>query len=45
MKELSYKPKDEDEEHQQHAEGGHIVHGLHQYHQLPAQSREEPHQL
>lgn len=22
-------PKDEDKEHEQHAEGGHVVHGLH----------------
>lgn len=38
-------PEDEDEEHEKHAEGGHIVHGLHQHHQLPLQSWHETNQL
>lgn len=38
-------PKYEDEEHQQHAEGGHVVHGLHEDDKLPLQGRHEAHQL
>ncbi len=38
-------PESEDEEHQQHAERGHIVHGLHQDHQLSPQGRQEANQL
>ena len=38
-------PEDEDEEHKQHAEGGHVVHGLHEHHELPLQRRQEAHQL
>lgn len=38
-------PEDKDEEHEKHAERGHIVHGLHQDHQLAAQSWHEADQL
>ena len=38
-------PESEDEEHQQHAEGGHVVHGLHQHHQLSPQGGQEADQL
>lgn len=38
-------PEDEDKQHKQHAEGGHIVHRLHQNHKLPPQRRHESHQL
>ncbi len=38
-------PECEDEKHEQHTECSHIVHGLHQDHQLSAQSREEAHQF
>lgn len=38
-------PEGEDEEHQQHAECGHIIHGLHQHYQLSPQGGQEPDQL
>ncbi len=38
-------PENEYEKHKQHAEGGNIVHGLHQDHQLPLQGRHEADQL
>lgn len=38
-------PEDEDEEHEQHAESGHVVHRLHQDHQLPPERGHEAHQL
>lgn len=38
-------PESEDEKHQQHAEGGHIVHGLHQHHQLSPQGGQEAYKL
>lgn len=41
----SISPEGEDKKHQQHAEGGHIIHCLHQDHQLSPQSRQEAHQL
>lgn len=40
-----HSPKDEDEEHQQHAEGGHIVHGLHEDDELALQCWHEADQL
>lgn len=38
-------PEDEDEEHEQHAEGGYIVHCLHQDHELATEGRHEAHQF
>lgn len=38
-------PESEDEKHQQHAESGHIVHGLHQHYQLSPQGGQEANQL
>jgi len=38
-------PEDKDEEHQQHAEGGHVVHCLHQDHQLATEGGHETHQF
>lgn len=38
-------PEYEYEQHQQHAERGHVVHGLHQHYKLPPQGRKEPDQL
>lgn len=38
-------PEDKDEEHEQHAEGGYVVHCLHQDHQLAAEGRHETHQF
>lgn len=38
-------PEYEDEEHQEHAECGYVVHSLHQHHKLAAQRRHETHQL
>lgn len=38
-------PKDEDEEHQQHAEGGHVVHGLHEDYELALEGWHEADQL
>lgn len=38
-------PKDEDEEHQQHAEGGHVVHGFHEDDELALEGRHEADQL
>lgn len=40
-----YPPKYEDEEHQQHAEGGHVVHGLHEDDELALEGGHEAHQL
>lgn len=38
-------PEDKDEEHEQHAEGGYVVHCLHQDHQLATEGRHETHQF
>lgn len=38
-------PEYKDEEHEKHAEGGYIVHSLHQHHKLAAQRGHETHQL
>ena len=38
-------PEYENEEHQEHAERGHIVHGSHEYEQLATQCRQEAHKL
>lgn len=38
-------PESEDEKHEQHAERGHVVHGLHQHHQLSPQGGQEADQL
>lgn len=38
-------PKDEDEEHQQHAECGHVVHGLHEDYKLALEGWHEADQL
>ena len=38
-------PEYKDEEHEEHAEGGYVVHSLHQHHKLAAQRRHETHQL
>lgn len=38
-------PEDKDEEHEQHAEGGNVVHCLHEDHQLATQGGHEAHQL
>ena len=38
-------PKDENEEHQQHAERGHVVHGLHEDYELALEGRHEADQL
>lgn len=40
-----FSPEGEDEEHEQHTEGGHIIHCLHQDHQLSPQSWQKAHQL
>lgn len=40
-----YIPEYEYKKHQQHAKCGHIVHSLHQHHQLPPKCRKEPDQL
>lgn len=38
-------PEDEDEEHQQHAERGHVVHGLHEDYELALEGWHEADQL
>lgn len=38
-------PEDKDEEHEQHAEGGNVVHCLHQDYQLATEGRHETHQF
>lgn len=40
-----HSPKDEDEEHQQHAERGHVVHGLHEDYELALEGWHEADQL
>lgn len=40
-----HSPKDEDEEHQQHAECGHVVHGLHEDYKLALEGWHEADQL
>lgn len=38
-------PEYKDEEHEEHAESGYVVHSLHQHHKLAAQCGHETHQL
>lgn len=38
-------PEYKDEKHEKHAEGGYVVHRLHQHHKLAAQRGHETHQL
>lgn len=38
-------PENEDEKHEKHAEGGYVVHSLHQHHELAAQCRHETNQF